>query len=64
LFIFGSQGDGNSLAIFGDDSSALIIDFDVYINSLAVDFGNDDPGFSSPGDLAVLTLFDNLVQVG
>lgn len=26
-------------------------------------FGNDDPGFTSQGDLAVLTLFDGLTQI-
>lgn len=61
---FGSQGDGISLATFGDDASELIIDFDVLVDSLSLSFGNDDPGFSHPGDLAFLTLFNGIVQVG
>lgn len=61
---FLSQGIGNALAVFGDDVSALQINFDVLMNSLSLKFGNDDPAFSSPGDLAVLTLFNGATQVG
>lgn len=62
---YGSQGDGTSLAVSSDlDGSELIINFDFLISFLSLDFGNDDAGYSSPGDLATLTLFNSGVQVG
>lgn len=62
---FGGQGVGaRSLAVFGDDPSALEITFAGNVSDLSLVFGNDDPGFSSPGDRATLTLFNGLTQVG
>jgi hypothetical protein len=61
---YGSQGSGKSLAINGDDPSMLIMNFSVLVNSLSLDFGNDDPGWSNAGDKAVLTLFNGATQVG
>lgn len=61
---FGTQGDGVSLGIFSDDSSALIIDFDNATSFLSLDFGNDDPGYAQVGDVALLTLFNGGTQVG
>jgi hypothetical protein len=40
------------------------MDLDVPACAISVDFGNDDPAFSNPGDEAVLTVFDGATQVG
>jgi len=56
--------NGNGLAVYGDDPSALIIDLDRPADFIRLAFGNDDPGWSSPGDLAVLTVFLGPTQVG
>ena len=61
---FGSQGDGQSLAVLSDDASELVIDLNYIATSISLDFGNDDPGYSNPGDTAVLTVFLAGVQVG
>ena len=63
---FGAQSAfSNSIAVFDDfDASALVIDFDTKMQSVSLDFGNDDPGFSAPGDVAELRLFDGINPVG
>ncbi len=62
---FGNQGAGTrSLAVFGDDPSALQLSFSGNVTDLSILFGNDDPGFTSPGDRATLTLFLDATQVG
>jgi len=63
---YGEQGLGDqSLAIHSDlDNSWLIMNFSVYVDYLELWFGNDDPGYCSAGDQAVLTLFDGTTQVG
>ena len=62
---YGVQGDGKCLATWDDyDDSALIMDFVMPADYLKFDFGNDDPGWANPGDLAVLTVYNNAVQVG
>jgi hypothetical protein len=61
---FGNQSDGYALGVNGDDTSALRIDFGSAIDYLSIDFGNDDPGYASAGDLALLTVFYGGVQVG
>lgn len=62
---YGNQSQGQALAVNTDyDDSWLIMDFAVLVNSLSLDFGNDDPGWSAPGDQAVLTAFLGGVQVG
>jgi len=62
---WGVQSHGKGLAVFDDwDNSWLIMDFAAVVNSLSMEFGNDDPGWSNPGDLAVLTAFMGVSQVG
>ena len=52
------------LGVWADDPSYLIMDFSTLVDSLQLDFGNDDPGFSIAGDQAVLTVFLGASQVG
>lgn len=61
---FGNQSIGNGLAVFGDDASALLMNFSGPMNALSLDFGNDDPGFSSPGLVGYLEVFLGNVSVG
>jgi hypothetical protein len=62
---WGHQSFRQGLAVFGDyDDSELIMDFLVPCNSLSLWFGNDDPGWSNPGDQAVLKLFYGATLVG
>jgi len=61
---WGNQSHGQGLAVFGDDASVLIIDFDVLVKDISLDFGNDDTPWASPGDVALLTLFSGGGQVG
>lgn len=66
LFIndFGAQGDGQSLAVFDDsDRGKLQIDFDFGVNSISLDFGNDDPGWTLATDLAWLQIFNGATLV-
>ncbi len=60
----GYEGDGQSLAVPFDDDSFLIMNFTSLVQDISVDFGNDDPGFATAGDVIVLTLFLSDVQVG
>jgi hypothetical protein len=61
---YGSQSHGQALAVNGDDASYLIMDFASPVSFLSLEFGNDDPGYSTAGDEAVLTAFLGAVQVG
>ena len=61
---YGTQSHGQALGVFPDDPSYLIMDFAAPVSFLSLEFGNDDPGWSAPGDLAVLTAFLNGGQVG
>jgi len=61
---YGHQSDGKALAVYYDDASYLQMNFVSDMDYLALDFGNDDAGWSNPGDQAVLTLFDDGAQVG
>jgi len=54
---------GQGLRIFGDDDSRLIINFDVPIKKLSLVFGNDDPGFTQAGDVALLNVYRGGVLV-
>ena len=65
LFIYsGFESDGRSLAVGADDSSYLIMNFSALFNTISLDFGNDDPFFSDPGDMAVLRLYLGATLVG
>jgi hypothetical protein len=65
IYDYGWQSHGQALGVNTDyDDSRLIMDFGVTVNSLSLEFGNDDPVASAPGDQAVLTAFLNSVQVG
>jgi len=61
---YGNQTDGQSLLIRSDDASYLIMDFTTLVDSLSLDFGNDDPMASVAGDLAILTVYLEGTQVG
>lgn len=61
---FGHQSHGKALGVWGDDPSALIIDVRRPARSISLWFGNDDPGWTRPGDRAVLTLFHHGRRVG
>jgi hypothetical protein len=59
IFNYGAQSFGNALAVFNDfDDSHVIMNFDTTVRHISMAFGNDDPGFSNPGDQAVLRGFD------
>ena len=59
------QSHGKGLATYWDDESYLIMDFGVLpATDLQLEFGNDDPVATNPGDLAVLTAFLGGTQVG
>jgi hypothetical protein len=58
------QSHGKALSVGSDDSSYLIMDFAEDMGSLSLEFGNDDPGWIYPNDLAVLTAFWKGSQVG
>ena len=61
---YNSQSHGQALAVSVDDPSYLIMKFSVSIDSLSLDFGNDDPGLTNPGDEAILTAYLVNVLVG
>ncbi len=62
-----TQGEthGRALAVFSDsDGSWLNMNFAQPANSLSLEFGNDDDGFTNEGDQAILTVFLGGAQVG
>jgi hypothetical protein len=61
---FSPQSNGLGLGVFGDDASRLQIDFAGGISALAIAFGNDDPGWTSPGDRAWLEMFNGAASLG
>jgi hypothetical protein len=61
---YNSQSHRQALAVSVDDPSYLIMKFSVSIDSLSLDFGNDDPGLTNPGDEAILTAYLDNVLVG
>ena len=61
---FAECGFTNCLAVFGDDTSGLRINFAAPANFLSLDFGNDNPGYVFAGDLGLLTVFLGATQVG
>ena len=52
------------LAVFSDDVSGLFIEFATAVNSMSLDFGNDQNGFVNAGDLGLLRVFLGATQVG
>jgi hypothetical protein len=59
-----SQSHGKALLVSGDNPGYLIMKFSVSINTLSLEFGNDDPGLTSPGDEAILAAYLDDVFVG
>ena len=57
---YGVQSIGKGLAVYGDDASALIMNFSTSVDALSLVFGNDDPNFTQAGDLARLQIFNGL----
>ena len=55
--------DGQSLAIWYDDASYLIMEFSETVVDMYLNFGNDDPMIALPGDYAELILFKDGEQV-
>ncbi len=62
---YGHQSDGQALGVnYDGDGSMLRMDFDLDMGALSFQFGNDDAGWTYPGDLAILKLYNNGVFVG
>jgi len=61
---YGVSSHGNALAVYWDDPGYLVLDFSVIATSLELEFGNDEPAWSNPGDMAILTAFLGATQVG
>lgn len=63
---FSPQSDGNGLLAQNDTNGNFIrgVFSDGPHSFLSMDFGNDDPAFSNPGDRAVLTVLLGAVMVG
>jgi hypothetical protein len=63
-----SQFEGNGtqgLLVYDDfDGSMLKMTFDMNLVALSLDFGNDDPNYTNPGDYAFLKVYNNGVFVG
>lgn len=62
----GTHGNGTrALNVDGDtDGSGLQMTFDELVDQLSLSFGNDQSAYSNAGDLAVLTLYLGVAQVG
>jgi hypothetical protein len=61
---FGIESDGQGLQVGDDDFSLLLMEFSELMNSLSLEFGNDDPAFTDVGDAAVLTVYLGGIEVG
>ena len=61
---FGIASHGQAIMVGRNDFSAMIINFSTVVDSLSIDFGNDDPNLTLPGDYADLTLYLGNVFVG
>lgn len=61
---FGIASEGQGLMVGRDDASSLLIDFSAIVNSLSIDFGNDDPNLTQPGDTAILSVYLGTIFVG
>jgi hypothetical protein len=66
LFVadFGIASHGRALAVGGNDQSALIMNFSMLVDSLSMEFGNDDPALTADGDGVFLTTYLNGNFVG
>lgn len=60
---YGAQGRGHALGTLTREGTLRIV-LARPSTRIALAFGNDDPGFTDPGDEAVLTLFRGAVAVG
>src|SRR5262245_56767493 len=54
---FGVESVGQALAVGNNDPSFLTMEFSIALDSLSLDFGNDDPLLTADGDSVVLTVF-------
>ncbi len=63
---FGSQGDGQSMLVRNDSNGNFLrgVFTDGAHQFLSLNFGNDDPSFSNPGDRARLALYLGASLVG
>jgi hypothetical protein len=62
---WGVQSHGQGLAVYWDDDGSILdAVFDFSLTYLQLDYGNDDPGWTLPGDLAMLTAYWGDTQVG
>lgn len=61
---WGSQSNGNGLANREDDTGFLRMVFTSEQDFLSLWFGNDDINYTSEGDVALLSLFNDGAQVG
>jgi len=59
---FVGSSDGQGLAAFPDDHNAVRLLFSRPTQNVRLQFGNDDPSYTSPGDKAVFTGFYNGVR--
>jgi Ca2+-binding RTX toxin-like protein len=66
LFVgdFGHQSIGEAIRSGDDDPSRLVMAFDVPMRRIRLAFGNDDDGFSDPGDVGLLTVYRGGSRVG
>jgi hypothetical protein len=63
--LMNQQTHGNGLQVYSDsDGSWLNMNFAQTVNSLSLEFGNDEHSFTNPGDKAILTVFLDGEQVG
>lgn len=61
---YGQQSIGNAIGAFDDmNGNALKMTF-APTNFIGMDFGNDDPNFTNPGDLALLQVYNGATLVG
>lgn len=61
---YGVQSHGPGLSVGSDDDSALEIRLASPTTGLSLGFGNDDPAYTNPTDLAQLTLYRGATEVG
>ena len=57
------ESHGNEIRVFSDDPGYLQIHIEGVGCGISMSFGNDDPSYSNPGDMAVLTTFRGTTRV-